>query len=109
MFSLPKNAAVRKINELVKRARLAKVHAYILSHLRDEMPSFMGKDKKQKELIEGKIFFIHFSWKFLRIFLFDFVTIKSDLLFNSFNSFFIYFIFIFYYFYYFIFILFYFF
>lgn len=32
--SLPRNSAVRKVNELVKRARQAKVHAYMLSHLR---------------------------------------------------------------------------
>ena len=54
---MPKNAAVRKINELVKRARLAKVHAYIISHLRDEMPSMFGKNKKQQELIDRKNFF----------------------------------------------------
>jgi hypothetical protein len=50
---LPRNSAVRKINELVKRVRLAKVHAYILSHLRDQMPMLMGHAKKQKELIEN--------------------------------------------------------
>lgn len=50
--NLPQNAAVRKINELVKRARLAKVHAYLIGHLRDKMPAMMGKEKKQRELIE---------------------------------------------------------
>jgi len=50
---LPKNAAVRKLNELVKRARLAKVHAYIISHLKTEMPSLFGKDTKQQELINS--------------------------------------------------------
>ena len=47
------NSAVRKINELVKRVRLCKVHAYIISYLKDQMPSFMGKAKKQTELTEG--------------------------------------------------------
>lgn len=55
---LPRNSAVRKINELVKRVRLCKVHAYIISHLKEQMPTFMGKAKKQTELIEslGQIF-----------------------------------------------------
>ncbi|ORX91088.1 hypothetical protein K493DRAFT_317542 [Basidiobolus meristosporus CBS 931.73] len=48
---LPKNAAVRKVNEIVKRARIAKVHAYIISHLKKEMPAMFGKDSKQSELI----------------------------------------------------------
>ncbi|XP_050404638.1 EH domain-containing protein 3 isoform X1 [Patella vulgata] len=49
--SLPRNATLRKLNDLIKRARLAKVHAYIISHLKKEMPSVFGKDNKKKELI----------------------------------------------------------
>ncbi|MBN3274310.1 EHD4 protein, partial [Polyodon spathula] len=49
--SLPRNAALRKLNDLIKRARLAKVHAYIISHLKKEMPAMFGKDSKKKELI----------------------------------------------------------
>ncbi|XP_067680724.1 EH domain-containing protein 3-like [Haliotis asinina] len=49
--SLPRNAALRKLNDLIKRARLAKVHATIISQLRKEMPSMFGKDSKKKELI----------------------------------------------------------
>ncbi|XP_050404639.1 EH domain-containing protein 3 isoform X2 [Patella vulgata] len=48
---LPSHSALRKLNDLVKRARLAKVHAYIISHLKKEMPSVFGKDNKKKELI----------------------------------------------------------
>jgi EH domain-containing protein 1 len=48
---LPRNSAVRKINELVKRTRLAKVHAAIIGHLYSEMPALMGKEKKQADLI----------------------------------------------------------
>ena len=51
--SLPRNAALRKLNDLIKRARLAKVHAYIISGLRKEMPSMFGKDSKKKELIKN--------------------------------------------------------
>jgi hypothetical protein len=50
---LPRNNAVRKLNELVKRARLAKVHAYLISYLKDQMPSMFYKDSKQKELLEN--------------------------------------------------------
>jgi len=51
LMSLPKNSAIRKINELVKRARAVRVHAHIISHLKSEMPAFMGKKAKQEELI----------------------------------------------------------
>lgn len=50
---LPRNSAVRKINELVKRVRIGKVHAYIIGHLREQMPRLMGHAKKQAELIEN--------------------------------------------------------
>lgn len=43
---------MRKINELVKRVRLAKVHAYIIGHLKEQMPVMMGHAKKQAQLIE---------------------------------------------------------
>jgi len=51
--SLPRNAALRKLNDLIKRARLAKVHAYIISSLKKDMPSVFGKDGKKKELIKN--------------------------------------------------------
>lgn len=50
--SLPRNAALRKLNDLIKRARLAKVHAYIISELKKEMPAVFGRDQKKKELIK---------------------------------------------------------
>lgn len=50
--SLPRNAALRKLNDLIKRARLAKVHAYIISALKREMPTLLGKTNKKKELIK---------------------------------------------------------
>uniref|UniRef100_A0A182SUU0 Dynamin-type G domain-containing protein n=1 Tax=Anopheles maculatus TaxID=74869 RepID=A0A182SUU0_9DIPT len=51
--SLPRNAALRKLNDLIKRARLAKVHAYLIAELRKEMPQIFGKDSKKKELIKN--------------------------------------------------------
>lgn len=47
------NAALRKLNDLIKRARLAKVHAYIISELKKDMPSMFGKDGKKKDLIKN--------------------------------------------------------
>ena len=50
---LPKNAALRKLNDFIKRARTAKIHAFIISELRADMPKFFGKGRKQKELIKN--------------------------------------------------------
>ena len=36
--NIPKNAAIRKVNELVKRVRLAKAHMCIIGHLKKETP-----------------------------------------------------------------------
>ncbi|MGH0179129.1 UNVERIFIED_CONTAM: hypothetical protein FKN15_000752 [Acipenser sinensis] len=49
--NLPRNAALRKLNDLVKRARLVRVHAHIISYLKKEMPSVFRKDNKKKDLI----------------------------------------------------------
>lgn len=51
MQSLPRTNAVRRLNDMIKRARLAKVHAYVISTLRAEMPSLFGKNSKKEELI----------------------------------------------------------
>ena len=50
---LPKYAALRKLNDYIKRARMAKIHAYIISSLREDMPRFFGKARKKKELIRN--------------------------------------------------------
>lgn len=47
---LPRHAAIRKVNEFVKRARRAKVHALIMDHLRAQF-GWTGKEKKQKKLL----------------------------------------------------------
>ncbi|KAF6777405.1 hypothetical protein AHF37_03537 [Paragonimus kellicotti] len=49
--SLPGDAALRKLNDFIRRARLAKVHAYIIAHLKNEMPALMGREAKKRELI----------------------------------------------------------
>lgn len=48
---LPRQSAVRKINELVKRIRKVKTLAHIIGHLKSQMPAVMGKEKKQQKLI----------------------------------------------------------
>lgn len=45
--SLPKNSAMRKLNDFIKRARLAKGHAHIIAELKKEMPMF-GKETKKR-------------------------------------------------------------
>jgi Domain of unknown function (DUF5600)/Dynamin family len=64
LYALPKYAAIRKVNELVKRARLAKTQSYVIGVLKEKMP-FFGKKKKQDELIANlkEIFFeVHKRW-----------------------------------------------
>ncbi len=50
--SLPRNATLRKINELVKRTRYAKVHAYIINHLRGKF-GFFSKQSTQEKLLKS--------------------------------------------------------
>jgi len=50
--ALPRQAAMRKISEFVKRVRLVRIHAQIMSDLKREMPKFFGKSKKQQKIIE---------------------------------------------------------
>jgi len=49
---LPRNSTVRKVNELVKRARQLRCHLLILSYLKKQTPTF-GREKKQKDLISN--------------------------------------------------------
>ncbi|XP_043859432.1 EH domain-containing protein 1-like [Dromiciops gliroides] len=49
---LPHYTTVRKMNDLIKRARLARVHAYIIGTLKKEMPMF-GKENKKRELLNN--------------------------------------------------------
>lgn len=42
-----------QINGFVKRGRAAKTHAYIISHLKKEMPALMGKSRAQERLMDN--------------------------------------------------------
>ncbi|WJX96930.1 EH domain-containing protein 1 [Trifolium repens] len=53
LVDIPRKACDGRINEFVKRARSAKIHAYIISHLKMEMPAMMGKAKVQQRLIDN--------------------------------------------------------
>lgn len=48
---LPRSAGMRKINDLIKRARLAKVHAILMDHLYSNMPYMFGHAKEQERMI----------------------------------------------------------
>ena len=51
---LPQGAVMRRINELVKRARSVKVHAYIIHYLRKQMPyKPWGRREKQQKMIDN--------------------------------------------------------
>jgi len=52
LAQLPRGAATRKLNDLIKRARLAKVHAFLLDHLRKSTP-MIGKTKKQQSMLDN--------------------------------------------------------
>ncbi|KAK7883350.1 hypothetical protein WMY93_029524 [Mugilogobius chulae] len=49
--NLPRNAAIRKLNDLVKRARLVRAHAHIIGYLKKEMPTLFCKENKKHSLI----------------------------------------------------------
>ena len=62
-----------QINEFVKRARAAKIHAYIIGHLKKEMPTMMGKAKAQQQLIDN------LQDEFAKVFILGFLTSLVDL------------------------------
>lgn len=49
--ALHEEVALRKLERFIRRAKLAKLHAFVFDHLRKEMPTFWGKKKKKEELI----------------------------------------------------------
>ena len=53
LVNLPKSCAERKVNEVVKRIRIIKVHVCIMTYLKSHMPRWFGKKKVQEALIEN--------------------------------------------------------
>uniref|UniRef100_A0A6B2L264 EH domain-containing protein n=1 Tax=Arcella intermedia TaxID=1963864 RepID=A0A6B2L264_9EUKA len=49
---LPRNSTIRKVNELVKRARNLRAHMYVLDHVKKLMPTF-GREKKQIQVTQS--------------------------------------------------------
>jgi GTPase SAR1 family protein len=48
---IPRNSTVRKINEIVKRARKAKVHAFLIASIKARMPAMFGRAKAQQQVL----------------------------------------------------------
>ncbi|KAK2816474.1 hypothetical protein Q7C36_022745 [Tachysurus vachellii] len=55
--NLPRNSALRKLNDLVKRARLVRTHSYIVSFLKEEMPMFRRNNKKRDLIYDLPVIF----------------------------------------------------
>jgi hypothetical protein len=53
LMDLPKACGMRKVNEMVKRIRLATVNVCVLGYLRSQMPYIWGKDRAQERLIKN--------------------------------------------------------
>jgi len=50
---LPKTVVIRRLSDLIKRARTAKVHAYLMEYLKKKVPSAYGRDIQKRRLLEG--------------------------------------------------------
>jgi hypothetical protein len=53
LVNLPKSCAERKVNEVVKRIRIIKVHVCILTYLKRRTPKFLGRKNAMKMLINN--------------------------------------------------------
>merc|ERR1712112_621233 len=53
LHDLTRDSTLRKLNDLIKRARLVKVHSLIIGDIKSKMPMFIGKEQKKKELINN--------------------------------------------------------
>jgi len=48
---LPRSSATRKVDDLIKRARLARVHAYLMDHIYASMPTFFGHSAEKERIL----------------------------------------------------------
>jgi len=48
---IPQTATFRKLNDLIKRARLSRVHACLSEHLKKKLPTHFGKEREKKRLL----------------------------------------------------------
>lgn len=53
LVNLPKSCAERKVNEVVKRIRIIKVHVCLLGYLKHKTPKWVGKKKAMETLINN--------------------------------------------------------
>jgi len=53
LHSLTRNSTLRKLNDLIKRAKLVKVHALIIGEIKSRMPMLIGREQKKRELIDN--------------------------------------------------------
>ena len=49
---LPRSGVLTKLNQLVTRARQARAHAYLLTHLNAQLPALWGRTSAQKRMVE---------------------------------------------------------
>ena len=53
LYDVPRRHVGRRVNEYIKRIRTLRIHALLVSALRDAMPSMMGVEKKRQNLIDN--------------------------------------------------------
>lgn len=51
LAAIPSRAMDRKVADLVKRVRAARIHALIIGHLRRQLPAVVGRSKAQAKLL----------------------------------------------------------
>jgi len=53
LYSLHRNSTLRKLNDMIKRTRLAKAHAHVMTELHRQMPMFLGREAKKRDLLQS--------------------------------------------------------
>jgi len=66
LMNLPKSSAERKVNDMVKRIRMVKVHVCILTYLKNKTPRWFGKQNARDNILQDldKVFnAVRFEYK----------------------------------------------